>query len=327
MKHAGAHPSVSIGLPVYNGAQFLAPAIESVLRQTYTDFELIISDNASEDETPEICRTYAGLDRRVRYYRQNSNAGAAANFNFVFGVAAGQFFKWHSSDDLLDAEYLEKTVGVLENDPGVVLCHTGVVKIDARGRSLRRLQASSQTSDHDVAVRFSSLCGLHPCYEISGLIRSDSLKATDLIGPYSHSDGVLLAHLSLLGRFGGLPDPLFFSREHPRQSMAISADRRQNNVWFDPSNAGRLTFPYSRIVAEYAKLCWKVRMPKGKRLQCLVSVFQMAFKIRRMLAGEMVRMRRAAPPAGRSPASTGRANSGSAVNPPELHAARRLHRQ
>ncbi len=77
-------PAVSIGLPVYNGDNFLAEAIDSILRQTMEDFELIISDNASTDRTEEICREYAAGDSRIRYYRNESNLGAMANYNLVF---------------------------------------------------------------------------------------------------------------------------------------------------------------------------------------------------------------------------------------------------
>ena len=82
------HPRVSIGLPVYNGEVYLSGALDTLLGQTFTDLELIISDNASTDRTPEICRSYAARDHRVRYIRHEVNRGVPWNHNFALGQAS-----------------------------------------------------------------------------------------------------------------------------------------------------------------------------------------------------------------------------------------------
>src|SRR5688572_10868700 len=99
------NPRVSIGLPVYNGENYLAEAIDSILAQTFEDFELIISDNASTDRTQEICEAYAAKDGRIRYYRSEVNKGSAWNFNRVFELARGEYFKWAAHDDYIAPEY------------------------------------------------------------------------------------------------------------------------------------------------------------------------------------------------------------------------------
>src|ERR1035438_9843576 len=93
-------PRVSIGLPVYNGENYLDPALNSILRQDYSDLELIISDNASTDATGNICREYAAKDPRIRYYRNETNIGASANFNCLVKLARGEYFKWAAHDDV-----------------------------------------------------------------------------------------------------------------------------------------------------------------------------------------------------------------------------------
>ncbi|WNC86000.1 glycosyltransferase family 2 protein [Thermosynechococcus sp. QKsg1] len=90
--------NLSIGMPVYNGAKFIREALDSLLAQTFTDFELIISDNASTDETEAICREYAAKDKRIRYVRQAQNLGAAANFKYVLDEARGEYFMWAAAD-------------------------------------------------------------------------------------------------------------------------------------------------------------------------------------------------------------------------------------
>lgn len=99
-------PKVSIGMPVYNGENFIKEALDSLLAQTFTDFELIISDNASTDETEAICQDYAAKDMRIRYIRQTENRGAIANFKFVLDEAVGEYFMWAAADDIWSHEFI-----------------------------------------------------------------------------------------------------------------------------------------------------------------------------------------------------------------------------
>lgn len=104
-------PSVSIGMPVYNGEKYIREALDSLLVQTFEDFELIISDNCSTDGTLIVCKEYASRDSRVRYIRQDTNIGANANFEFVLRQASGGFFMWLACDDYIeDRNYLSEMV-------------------------------------------------------------------------------------------------------------------------------------------------------------------------------------------------------------------------
>ena len=114
-------PKVSIGMPVYNGEKYIREALNSLLTQTYTDFELIISDNASTDKTEEICKEYAGRDIRIKYFRQPHNKGAFFNFNFVLKQSRGEYFMWAAHDDTRDPLFIEKIMNrFLESDKTVV---------------------------------------------------------------------------------------------------------------------------------------------------------------------------------------------------------------
>lgn len=108
-------PKVSIGMPVYNGEKYIRNALDSLLNQTFPNFELIISDNASTDRTKEICCEYASKDSRIRYFRQAENNGAIANFQFVLDQASGEFFMWAAYDDLWSSNFLKDAVGSLKN--------------------------------------------------------------------------------------------------------------------------------------------------------------------------------------------------------------------
>ena len=120
-------PKVSIGVPVYNGEGYVKGAIDSLLAQTFDDFELIISDNASTDNTEQICRDYAERDPRIRYIRQSENIGPGANFKFVLDQAVGRYFMWAAADDRREPCFLEMTVRVLEEDPRVGLAFSDII--------------------------------------------------------------------------------------------------------------------------------------------------------------------------------------------------------
>jgi glycosyltransferase involved in cell wall biosynthesis len=112
-------PTVSIGMPVYNGAKYIKEALDSLLAQTYTDFELIISDNASTDSTQAICEEYASKDNRIRYIRQNENIGAVKNFQFVLDESVGEYFMWAAHDDLWGKSFIDNALNLLLEDSNI----------------------------------------------------------------------------------------------------------------------------------------------------------------------------------------------------------------
>ena len=208
---------VAIGLPVYNGQTFLASTLECLLAQTFGDFELIISDNASSDGTEEICRSYARWDPRIRYIRQPKNLGAVPNFNKVFEISDAPYFKWAAVDDQCDPTYLEKAVRVLDSNPDVVWCHSRSSHIDASGHLLEdpdSLNVSYVEREADTPnARFKAvLLGEKGSLDSYGLMRSNVLRETPLYLPYYGPEKVLMAELAILGRYKEIPEILFFPR-------------------------------------------------------------------------------------------------------------------
>ena len=125
-------PKISIGIPVYNGEKFIRKCIESVLQQTNRNFELIISDNASTDSSPEICKEFLNKDNRITFVRQNKNMGRLWNFHFLVKKAVGEYFVWVPVDTFLLPEFLERNIAVLESQDKVVGC-ISKIKIDDSG--------------------------------------------------------------------------------------------------------------------------------------------------------------------------------------------------
>jgi len=204
-------PKVTIGVPAYNGERHIGQAIESLLNQDFPDFELILSDNGSNDGTGKICLDYQQKDKRIKYYRYERNVGLIRNFNRVFEMSSGQYFMWASCDDTWEKDYISSCMEVLEGDPSVVLCYSATNLVNDDG-SLIRQYDDKFLVDHDSgSQRYLNLIwGLDLCNCLHGLIRSSALSCTRLMQDnVGASDCVLLAELALKGKFIQLQKPMF----------------------------------------------------------------------------------------------------------------------
>ena len=261
-------PKVSIGLPVYNGENYLEDAIRSLRDQTFADFELILSDNASTDGTEAICRRHAAEDPRIRYHRFDRNMGAAHNFNHLLDLATGDYFKWAAHDDVCGPRYLEACVAVMDAEPDVVLCHTRSARIDAQGNVDGEYDYGVRYDAPSPAQRFHDLVVIrHHCINVFGLIRPEVLRHTGMIGSYVASDRVLLAELALYGRLAEVPEIHFYRRMHPQASSALD-ERSDRLAWFDPDLRGKITLPNWRVLGEYRRALDRAPLPARERWAC-----------------------------------------------------------
>lgn len=237
---------VSIGMPVYNAGKYLQKTVDALLSQSYENFELILSDNASTDNTEEICRIYARTDHRIRYYRSEMNMGAAWNFNYVFGLSVGEYFKWAAADDLCAPELLQRCVDVLECHPEVVVCYAKTRIIDEHDVVLQDYHDDLHLPMKSPRERFVKLMrSLRLCNAVFGVMRRDILGKTPLIGNYIGSDICLLAELSLYGKFFEVPEYLFFRRLHPGASSHKRSNVHQME-FFDPKRKEKIVLPWCR---------------------------------------------------------------------------------
>ena len=243
-------PRLTIGLPTYNGEAHLAEALDALLGQTFDDFELVISDNASTDGTEEICRDYVARDERVRYIRQPRNIGAAVNHNFLVHEAKGELFKWASDDDLYGRDLLKSCVAVLDADPDVVLSHAWTAMIDDDGEVTSRAGYTLDTDSPDPAVRFRSMLFGVGGDDDYGVIRTEVLRRTALNQSYWHSDRTMVAEFALHGRFRHVPEPLYFRRDHPGAIRQVRSVRKWCAIQ-DPRRANMLRHPMPRLLGEY----------------------------------------------------------------------------
>ena len=290
---SNGEPRVSIGLPVYNGENYLEEALEAILAQTFKGFELVVSDNASTDRTEEICRAYAAKDSRIRYYRSPKNLGPAWNHNRVFELSTGEYFRWAAHDDLLASSLIEQSVEVLDCDSSVVLCHAKA-EVIGEGDTPKKYHTTLTTGSHKPFERVRGLMygdrqfSEHRCYQIYGLIRSAILKETSLIGYYAHADGILLIQLAFLGRFHEIPEYLFFPRSHAEQSVVLArTDYRLYTAWFDPSKEGKVTLPRWKIFFEYFMAIARAPLNPLEYASCYLYLIYWFARTRRKLKEDL----------------------------------------
>ncbi len=216
---------VTIGMPVHNGAKYIAQALESLLAQSFVDFGLMISDNASEDATPEVCQGYAARDPRIRYIRHPENQGAFWNFNFLLQNSHSYYFMWAASDDMWEPQFISECVSLLEANPPAVLACCRWNNIDQGGKWLRSYAAdwrcvSSSSKLYRLLrmiLRRQSSCRANFIY---GLFRREALRSVGGVVDYGKGsvglDMLTLLRLLCVGPFAFSDRCLFHKREQRR---------------------------------------------------------------------------------------------------------------
>ena len=291
-------PKVSIGMPVYNGEEYLRGALDSILDQTFGDFEVVISDNASEDGTREICESYAARDARVRYYRADRNRGAAWNYNTVVAKARGTYFKWAAHDDWIDPTYVERCVEEFEaGGDGVSLVYPRTILVcedpaerEFYGGERVRYQDRLDTRSDDPVRRLCHVAmHLDLCNAVMGMFLTELLRQTQLIRPFAGSDVLLLSEISLLGEIHEIPEYLFYRRRHPQASRLANRSSLSVARWFasDASGGhGLILTPGRRLLWEHVKLVSTSSLPLATRVRGVVGYLGVrAFRRIRVVGG------------------------------------------
>ena len=294
-------PQVSIGMPLYNAERYLRNALDALLGQTFEDFELVISDNASGDATEAICREYAQRDSRVKYHRSASNHGAIWNFNEVFRLSTGQYFKWSAYDDIVDESFLQKCVDCLNAHSDVAWCHSRTSHLDESGNviaagddpTIPGMETSHSLLLQDYGLppqtrasptahkRFTGvLLGTTWCSDSYGLIRSEVLRRTRLLLPCYGAEKVLMGEISLQGRFVEIPEVLAYERIHSEASGALLSSAAQQTfvIGFEASRFSSTRWALLKGHAGailHASLTWR------QRLRCAGSLLRYVLQVQK----------------------------------------------
>ena len=220
---------VTVGLPTHNGEAFLEAALESLVGQDHEDIEIVISDNASTDRTPDIVRAFMKRDRRLRLERSEALVSASQNFNRVFHATSGPYFMWAADDDLRDPTYVRRCLDALEAVPAAVMACTGLRFIDPAGAVIDadyERYDNPDLSSPSVVERIRILLRRGGWYEVYGLIRRDALEQTHLFQDIHGPDVMLVLELAMLGPVLKVADPLFFYRQYPNRTERDRLERQ-----------------------------------------------------------------------------------------------------
>jgi glycosyltransferase involved in cell wall biosynthesis len=287
-------PIVSIGIPVYNGGSYLEHALKSILSQTYENMEIVISDNASIDSTQEICKTYEALDERINYYRNEYNLGAAPNYNRVFNLSTGKYFKWAAHDDLIAPMFIEKCVNILELYPEVILCYSKGIIIDKDGNYVNDYEPEPYLIGLNRVERFQKfMTTSYLNIQMSGLMRTEILKKVGKYGSYPAADEVLSAELSLYGEFYVIPERLFYVRLHPEQSTfgvfaqggeKIKFSQRDRIQWFCTTNVNKIIYPTWEFLFDSIRAIRWAPIKSSERANCYAILMKRELRPDRLRA-------------------------------------------
>ncbi len=284
---ANTKPRVSIGLPVYNGETYLEESIESLLGQTYGDFELIISDNGSTDGTQDICVHYAKLDSRISYHRVEENLGCAWNYNRVFELSQSEYFKWAADDDIHLPTFLEKAVEVMDHHPEVLWCfcrHShigpdGQLLNVAEGRDASLLSKDGwDRSSSKLHQRFQSVLLAHTGLDIYALHRREVVAKTGVYQPHYGSEKVFLGELALLGKYYEIPETLFLLRVHPKASGSLKTERELQH-YIDPRIKTRFTFMRWRLLRAHWQAIHRFDLRTTDRIRCYLVLLRYLLQV------------------------------------------------
>lgn len=237
---------VSIGLPVYNGGHYLQSALNALLSQTYQNFEIIISDNASTDDSKVIYEMYANKDKRVKYSLRERNMGAANNFKYVLEQASGEYFMWAACDDFWEPEFLAALVQELDKHPEAVVAMSAIKLIDENNSQLGLLRFDGANNPNEldfpeILLRITGGSGVqiqkYNLY-IYGCFRTEILKKAFWYYEDAYSseglfiDRLFMTQIALIGSFRYVDMPLYHRRIH--NSSGYRREKKYTNTVFRP---------------------------------------------------------------------------------------------
>jgi glycosyltransferase involved in cell wall biosynthesis/Tfp pilus assembly protein PilF len=266
-------PEISIGLPVFNGEKFIREALDSLLAQTFTDFEMIISDNGSTDNTETICRHYAAVDQRIKFVRHSENKGSSFNFAYVLDEARGKYFMWASHDDVWSKNYLMVLHRTLSKTLECVLAFPAVSNIDQNGEIIRDTPEIIQLSEiNNDFLRLNALIWFEEARGKANIFYG--LYRRDLLNRLRESDGIFKSYG--FGEWG--VDNLFLFRVAMHGIFRISPEARlQKRVILDKFGrppASIDNFPNFHVMQGYFQGYRRIieqQLPEGDQKDILLA--------------------------------------------------------
>lgn len=292
-----AQPLAAAGIPVFQGQNFLDDTLHHLREQTYGNLEILVCDNASTDDTVTIAKEHAAADARVKVKVNETNLGAAENYNTVFRESNGKYFAWNAHDDYSSPDYFEAAVAALEANPHCAVAIPRSFRIDVDGAKLEEFEIPPDLFSDKPHVRFRTAAHANPATVVFGVFRRSIIEGRPPHGHFSGSDRNFVADILLQGPPVMAGDAEFYLREHPGRSVR-TYHRRGNryshgrDAWFDPQRTGRIVFPAWRRLGRYVLSVSRTRLGPAESARCYLAVFsimgQENFRLTKQLAYDLV---------------------------------------
>ena len=263
-------PLVTIGLMVYNEEKYIAETLESILQQDFSDYEIIIKDNASDDNTSKIAQDFANRNSKIRHRRHVRNIGALPNFNSLVMAANGKYFVLAAAHDLWSKNYLTALVEALEKTPDAVLAYARTVWIDEKGNSIGKPAGFIDTSGYNAVARFNLIMwSTH--HLVYGLYRLSALRKTRIQLVMFGKLIIMLGELSVLGSFIVVPQATWYRRMNRKPETHEEKMKRYSTLLF--SKKRKFILPHWGIPIKYFISILKMDVNFITRLALIMSIF------------------------------------------------------
>jgi glycosyltransferase involved in cell wall biosynthesis len=272
-------PRVTIGFTTFNVERYLRGALDAVLAQDFTDYEVVMCDNQSTDSTWDICREYASRDPRFRVFRNPTNVGLAGNIRRVMSLARGEYFRLTAHDDLMAPTVLRRCVEVLDANPRAVLAYPMTTVIDENGTRVYDWNGDPDIRGANAALRVAAYVrGWSMINELFGVIRTKDLRAVSPFGQYVSADKQFMVELAARGEFHLIPERLFYRRFHQFNTFGERSTSREVYAWMEPELVDRVPRRYGRPGGDHSRLTVRTTrallaapMPAGRRAAVVAS--------------------------------------------------------
>jgi glycosyltransferase involved in cell wall biosynthesis len=273
-------PLLSFAIPVRNGEAHIRRLIDSILAQGIDDIEIVFSDNASTDQTAEIVQEYQSRDPRFRYFRNEEDIGQLENFNRVFELSRGRYFRWIGVDDWLEPGYARKCLNLLENNPYLAGVTTNtVLHHEDDGRAYYLEYTGERLESKEAYRRFVQMLWLLSkgqlyCCPISSLFRRETLKQTHLFQVVPHTDVVMAAELSLVGPFGHVSEPLV------HRIRPAGPPTKRAEIWkrYYPRDSKKVQASYWKACRVIRSSVWNTPLTLRQKLICSWAIARFLIK-------------------------------------------------
>ena len=281
-------PRVALGIPAYKAGRWISSCLDSILAQTVTDFEVVISDNCSPDDTYEACRAYAQRDPRIRVVRQPENVGIAVNHNVTFQETSAPFFCWVSANDVYEPTFLERCLAVLESEPGVVLVAPRASAFMATPGDGEMLAESRLPDVHDASRRlYVAMSSMTSSRAFRGVYRRAAFDTRDPLIPMFGTDHLIVVGLATVGRIVQIDEPLYHERVSPgARTSSVPLHLRARH--YEPqAGIACLLFHRARVIWRYWGIALRHAGGLRERLAVVPRMLRVMYDLRWMLVGDL----------------------------------------